>query len=144
MGREPVDKHMDKKLNSSSQHVEPAEVKECTDHNSVADDGSGSHRKKLNTPPPSHKTRGGGGVNYTVPKPFSLSAEKPASSSICARAGVVDNSSPGNRNSSSGSRGSQPNSPMPARKTVNHMKHRDDEDTFSVASSYPSFFLCSC
>ncbi|KAJ0264871.1 hypothetical protein HA466_0012680 [Hirschfeldia incana] len=144
MGREPEDKHMDKKLNSSSgssQQMEPAEVKkECTDdHNSVADDGSGSHtssvqRKKLNTPPP-HKTRGG--VNYTVPKPFSLSAEKPASSSVCARAGGVDNS-PGNavsRNSSSGSRGSQPNSPMPARKTVNHMKHRDDEDTFSVASS---------
>lgn len=117
---------MDKKLNSSSgsssQQIEPpAEVKECTtDHNLVADDdGSGSHtssgqRKKLNTPSPSRKTRGGG-LNYTVPKPFSLSAEKPASSSICARAGVDNshtnnNNSPGNavsRNSSSGSRGSQ-------------------------------------
>lgn len=146
MGREPEDKHMDKKLNSSSgssQHMEPAEVKECTDdHNEGS--GSQSQRKKLNTPPPQpHKTRGG--VNYTVPKPFSLSAEKPSasSSSVCARAGGVDshnnnNNSPGNavsRNSSSGSRSSQPNSPMPARKTVNHMKHRDDEDTFSVASS---------
>ncbi|CAN6867822.1 unnamed protein product, partial [Brassica oleracea] len=149
MGREPEEKHMDNKLNSStgsSQQMEPAEVKECTtDHNSVAeDDGSGSHtspgqRKKLNTPPPAHKTRGGGGVNYTVPKPFSLSAEKPAASSVCARAGVDShNSSPGNaasRNSSSGSRGSQPNSPMPARKTIDHKKHHDDEDTFSVASS---------
>lgn len=119
MGREPEEeKHMDNKLNSSSQQMEPAEVKECTtDHNSVVDDGSGSHsssgqRKKLSTTPPSHKTRGGGGgVNYTVPKPFSLSAEKPAASSVCARAGVDShNSSPGNaasRNSSSGSRGSQ-------------------------------------
>lgn len=106
-----------KKLNSSSgssQHMEPAEVKECTDdHNEGS--GSQSHRKKLNTPPQPHKTRGG--VNYTVPKPFSLSAEKPSasSSSVCARAGGVDshnnnNNSPGNavsRNSSSGSRSSQ-------------------------------------
>ena len=35
---------------------------------------------------------------------------------------------------------SQPNSPMPARKTIDHKKHHDDEDTFSVASSYPSFY----
>ncbi|KAG2330597.1 hypothetical protein Bca52824_001777 [Brassica carinata] len=146
MGREPEDKHMDNKLNSSSgsssQQIEAADVKECTtDHNLVADDGSGSHtssgqRKKLNTPSPSRKTRG---VNYTVPKPFSLSAEKPASSSICARAGVDspnnNNNSPGNAVSRNSSSGSQTNSPMPARKTVNHMKHRDDEDTFSVASS---------
>ncbi|CAN6817029.1 unnamed protein product [Brassica oleracea] len=105
---------------------------ECTtDHNLVAHDGSSDHKKKLNTPSP--KTLG---MNYTVPKPFSLS---PASRRTPV--GYNNNNPPGNavsRNSSSRSRGSQTNLPLTARKTVrDQKKHHDDEeeDSFSVASS---------
>ncbi|XP_010414887.1 PREDICTED: protein WVD2-like 2 [Camelina sativa] len=158
MGREPVDKHMDKKTNSltasstgssddnkvpsPSTTIEAAEVKkECTEQNLVEGDDDvhsrqgrmtdtpdDDHKKKLNSS--SAKTRAT--TKTTVPKPFSLSAEKPR------RAGF-DNHSLGNgasHNSSSASRVSQLNSPLPARRTTDHKKHHhDDEDSFSVASS---------
>ncbi|XP_019100891.1 PREDICTED: protein WVD2-like 2 [Camelina sativa] len=102
MGREPVDKHMDKKTNSltasstgssddykvqsPSTTIEAAEVKECTDQNLVEGDDDvhsrqgrmtdtpdDDHKKKLNSS--SAKTRAT--TKTTVPKPFSLSAEKP-------------------------------------------------------------------
>ncbi|CAG7881652.1 unnamed protein product [Brassica rapa] len=104
MGREPVDKHMDKNPSSSITVTGSSTGSaECTT----------DHKKKLNTPSP--KTLG---MNYTVPKPFSLS---PAS----------------RRNSSSGSRGSQTNMPLTARNTIRDQKkhHDDEEDSFSVASS---------
>ncbi|VVA93944.1 unnamed protein product [Arabis nemorensis] len=142
MGREPVDKHMDKKSNSFTESsddkkvqgpstIEAAEVKECTE---VASDAhrrqqgindtprsltSSDSKKKLNS-----SSRGS--RNHTVPKPFSLSAEKPPSS-------VSGNAA--SHNSSSASRASQLNSPLPARKTTDHEKHHYDEDSFSVASS---------
>lgn len=122
MGRELVDKHMDKKPNSltasstgssddSKVRIEAAEVKECTEQNLVVDDAHmreqgmitdtpDDHKKKLNS---SVKTRTT--AKTTVPKPFSLSAEKPR------RAGV-DNHLLGNgvsHNSSSASRVSQVN-----------------------------------
>ncbi|CAL9238781.1 unnamed protein product [Arabidopsis halleri] len=157
MGRELVDKHMNKKANSltasstgssddnkvrNPSTIEAAEVKECTEQNLVPDDAHmrqleiidtpGSHKiadneKKLNSS--SVKTRVT--AKTTVPKPFSLSAEKP-------RRAVVDNNSLGNgasHYSSSASRVSQLNSPLPARRTPDHKKHHDEEDSFSVASS---------
>ncbi|ESQ29818.1 hypothetical protein EUTSA_v10023556mg [Eutrema salsugineum] len=134
--------------------IEAAEVKECTKQNLVANDAhqrqqvlhtnvegindspgfhkSSDNKKKLNAS--SLKTRGS--ANYTVPKPFSLSAEKPASSnSGRARADNTSSVNAISHNSSSGSRGSQPNSPLPARKTIDHKKHHDEDDNFSVASS---------
>ncbi|KAG2331432.1 hypothetical protein Bca52824_002612 [Brassica carinata] len=67
MGREPVDKHMDKNPSSgiTGNSTGSAEVQDCTDHNLVSHDISGSHtsssdhKKKLNKPSP---------MNYTVPK----------------------------------------------------------------------------
>ncbi|CAN7009072.1 hypothetical protein IGI04_011217 [Brassica rapa subsp. trilocularis] len=119
MGREPVDKHMDKNPSSSITVTGSSTGSaECTT----------DHKKKLNTPSP--KTLG---MNYTVPKPFSLS---PAS----RRTPVEYNNPPGNavnRNSSSRSRASQTNMPLTARKTIRDQKkhHDDEEDSFSVASS---------
>lgn len=103
-----MDKHMDKKSNSFTESstgssddkkvqvpstIEAAEVKECTEQNLVANDAHrrqqvqgindtpGSHtssdsKKKLN----SSSLKTPGSRSHTVPKPFSLSAEKPASS----------------------------------------------------------------
>ncbi|KAL1225351.1 Protein WVD2-like 2 [Cardamine amara subsp. amara] len=148
MGRELVDKHMDKKPNSLTASstgssddnkvqdpsvIEATEVKECTDQNLVGNDTPESHKssdnkKKLNSS--SVKTR------TTVPKPFSLSTEKLASSN--SRRAGVDNSSLGNapsHNFSSASRVLQSNSSLPAKRTTDHKKHHDEEDSFSIASS---------
>ncbi|EOA35399.1 hypothetical protein CARUB_v10020601mg [Capsella rubella] len=146
MGRELIDKHMDKKTNSltasstgssddnkvgSPSTIETAEVKECTEQNLVADDGNDVHTKQqgvtIDTPDDQKKKLNSSLVKtratakVTVPKPFSLSAEKPR------RAGFD--------NHSSASRVSQLNSPLPARRTMDHKKQHDDEDSFSIASS---------
>ncbi|AAD25625.1 Hypothetical protein [Arabidopsis thaliana] len=119
MGRELVDKHMDKKANSltasstgssddnkvpSPSTNEAAEVKECTEQNLVADDAR-LRQQGITETPGSHKSSVKPRVTAktTVPKPFSLSAEKP-------RRAAVDNNSLGNgasHNSSSASRVSQ-------------------------------------
>jgi len=147
MGRELVDKHMDKKANSltasstgssddnkvpSPSTNEAAEVKECTEQNLVADDAR-LRQQGITETPGSHKSSVKPRVTAktTVPKPFSLSAEKP-------RRAAVDNNSLGNgasHNSSSASRVSQLNSPLPTRRIPDHKMHHDEEDSFSVASS---------
>ncbi|CAN8241616.1 unnamed protein product [Cochlearia groenlandica] len=160
MGRELVDKHMDNNNNnkpnsfttsstgSSDNHnhvqdpsiIEPTDVKE---YDFVGNDDSHQSQQVRTTSPPgssdskkklsSSSSYSRGSANVTVPKPFSLSAEKPVT-----RKSGVDNDSSGNtisRNSSPGSRGSQPSSPLPVRKTSNPKKQHDEEDSYSVASS---------
>ncbi|XP_010553756.1 PREDICTED: protein WVD2-like 2 [Tarenaya hassleriana] len=177
MGREPVDKHMDKKSinrvahsNGSSDgsklhgftkisedNAEVDVVKECTEQNLVAKDAhemqevldvksrnhderndnvgskKSSDDKKLSSSPPLN-SRGNG--NHTVPKSFALATEKRASP--LSRTAGVNNNSSGNANSSNSptaSRGSQPDSPLTARKPTEHIQHHDEEDGWSVASS---------
>ncbi|XP_010553353.1 PREDICTED: protein WVD2-like 2 [Tarenaya hassleriana] len=150
MGREPIDIHMDKKSNkfaahsnSSSDgnkiHVSPNKL----ENNTEANDANERHEvlgvKRTNLEGRNDKSgyqKSSDDKNRTVPKPFALATEKRASA-VPHTAGV-DNTSSGNcniSNSPTASRGSQPNSPITARKSTGSKKHHDEEDSWSVASS---------
>ncbi|XP_010528808.1 PREDICTED: protein WVD2-like 2 [Tarenaya hassleriana] len=163
MGRELVDIHMDKKSSSfvahsngssdgnkihvspkiSDSNIEAETVKEWTEQSLVGNDAhegqevlgvKSTNFEGRNEKPGSQKSSGDKNLssrangNGTVTKPFALATEKRANG----------NHSSGNGNSTTSptaSKGSLPNSPLTARKPTEYKKHRDEEDSWSVASS---------
>ncbi|PON73443.1 TPX2, C-terminal [Trema orientale] len=136
------------------------EVKECTEENSVIEkcheelvlgvkstnlDGGLSEGKneksgaQKSSSPASKSPVGNGRTKCTVPQPFALATEKRGS---CTHIVGAETATYGNSVLSPNStRNIQPSSPLTSRKLwqpqPDNKKHTDEEDSWSVASSYP-------
>ncbi|XP_015875437.3 protein WVD2-like 2 isoform X1 [Ziziphus jujuba] len=96
-----------------------------------------SGNQKLISPSSKSPAAGNGRANYTVPQPFSLATEKRGLCTHSVGAETVNSATSNNMQSPSASKNSQPNSPFTSRKPLqpDKLKHTDEEDNWSIASS---------